>query len=100
MPLKKTFMKSKNMCRVTFNLPANDAKTAFLVGDFNEWNVSATPMKKSKQGFSTTLELESGKEYQFRYFLNGEKWANDDQADGYIKTTYPDTENCIVNVST
>ena len=55
-------------------------------------------MKKGKQGFSTTLDLEPGKEYQFRYFLNGEKWANDDEADGYIGTSYPDAKNCIVSI--
>ncbi len=98
MPFKKNFMKSKNICRVTFHLPSNDANCACLVGDFNQWDTSANPMKKGKQGFSTTLDLEPGKEYQFRYFLNGEKWANDDEADGYIGTSYPDAKNCIVSI--
>ncbi len=40
---------TKNVCRVTFIFPreaAPDAKSVSIVGDFNNWNIHANPMKK------------------------------------------------------
>ena len=51
MSLKKQYLKSKPICKVTFKLKAseaNNAGTAKLVGDFNAWDIQAEPMKKLK----------------------------------------------------
>ncbi len=83
--LKKHVYKSGNRVRVWFYLPADvDADTAYLVGDFNGWDVSANPMKKRKDGtFYTALTLDAGRDYQFRYHLDGNRWENDWEADAY-----------------
>jgi len=92
---KKQYLKSKPVCKVTFQLNA-DAKHVALVGEFNGWNEASTPMKKSKEGiFSATLELESGREYQYRYLLDGSKWMNDDKADKQVPTPLGN-ENSVV----
>ena len=52
MALKKTYLKTKKICKVTFNCSANDAEQIWLVGDFNCWDKQATPMKRGKEGFS------------------------------------------------
>ena len=66
MSITKKFLKSKPVCKVTFKLAkgqVNGAETVNVVGDFNAWDEQASPMKKLKAGgFSTTLELEQGKE--------------------------------------
>ncbi len=101
MSIKKKYLKSRPVCKVTFQLPKGNGRVqdAFVVGDFNNWQTDATPLKRQKDGkLAATVELESGREYQFRYFLNGEKWANDDAADGAAPTAYPDTENSVVAV--
>ena len=37
--LKKQFLKTKEVCKVTFSLPeAVQGETVFLVGDFNNWD--------------------------------------------------------------
>ena len=38
MAIKKQFLKSKPVCKVTFSLPAEEAKKVSVVGSFNEWN--------------------------------------------------------------
>ncbi len=101
MALTKQYLKSKPVCKVTFSLPAeavNDSKEVALVGDFNEWNAgSATPLKKQKDGsYKTTLELEPGKEYQYRYILDGSKWINDWAADKYVPSGNSSDENSVV----
>ena len=56
-----------------------------LVGDFNNWQLGETPIKKSKTGvWSVSLDLETGKEYQYRYLVDGTNWENDSDADKYI----------------
>jgi 1,4-alpha-glucan branching enzyme len=96
MSVKKNYVKSKNICRVTFTLPESAADQACVVGDFNAWNQDATPMKRGKQGLSVTVDLKPGREYQFRYLLGGDQWMNDDDADKFAPTCYPGTQNCVI----
>ena len=55
-----------------------------LVGEFNDWDPTATPMPRRKSVYRVQIELEPGQEYQFRYLLDGQEWFNDPQADGYV----------------
>lgn len=94
-------MKSKPVCKATFSLPvdaAPDAKTVEIVGEFNNWDTKeAVKMKKQKDGFfKAIIELEAGKEYQFRYLVDGKKWINDWEADGYIPSPFG-VENSVVS---
>lgn len=88
--LKKQQLKSKPICKVTFYAPASiEANTVHLVGDFNQWEETVTEMKKLKDGrFSVTLELDTNKEYQFRYLINGSEWHNDWEADKYVPNPF------------
>ena len=94
--LKKKFYKIKPTCDVTFQLPKNiEAKSVCLVGDFNDWDESANPLRKTKGVWKTTLKLEQGHEYQYRYFVNGEEWHNDWEADKYVPNNV-DGDNSVV----
>lgn len=102
MSLKKQYLKSKPVCKVTFRLnarEANKAGTARLVGDFNAWDEHAEPMKRLKNGdFTQTIALEKDKEYAFRYFLDDTTWENDWQADAYIPSGMGGEDNSVVRV--
>ncbi len=95
--LKKSYLKS-GACRVTFSLPAEiGAHSACLCGTFNDWDKKSHPMKPLKNGsFSITLTLQPG-EYAFRYYLDGQRWENDWQADLY-RTNPFGSEDSIVKV--
>lgn len=97
--LVKNYSRTGSVCRVTFKLPAEvTAEEAYLCGEFNDWEPAATPMKKLKDGsFSVTLSLEPGRSYRFRYFLDGERWENDWEADAYFPNAFG-TEDSIVVV--
>lgn len=89
--VKKQYLKTKAKCKVTFEIPPKTikAETVFLVGDFNNWDEEATPLKQMKDGrFTVTLELEPGREYQFRYLVDGINWHNDWQADKYVPNPF------------
>lgn len=102
MSLKKQYLKSKPVCKVTFRLAASeagDAQTARLIGDFNAWDESVPPMKKLKNGdFTQTVNLDADAEYAFRYLIDDETWENDWQADAYRASPVSMEENSIVKV--
>jgi 1,4-alpha-glucan branching enzyme len=97
--MKKTYTKSGKACRVTFNLPAEaNAETVFLCGDFNDWDKTKNQLKPRKGGnFSTTISLETGREYRFRYWIDDVRWENDWEADKYLPNDYG-TEDSVVSV--
>lgn len=102
MSIKKQFLKTRPICKVTFRLSredARDAKSVCLTGDFNGWDKSGAPMKKLKDGsFSLTLDFATGKDYQFRYLLDGGTWVNDPEADRYVASGFRDSDNSVVSV--
>lgn len=102
MAITKQFLKTKPECKVKFTLTAEEsghADTVSLVGDFNEWDASITPMKKDKNGdFSATVSLPVGDSQKFRYFVNGDKWINDPEADGYQFCTFSGVDNSLLDL--
>ena len=102
MSVKKQYLKTKPICKVTFRLSkeiAKSAETAHVVGEFNDWDVCATPMKKLKKGgFTAIIDLKPGREYQFRYLLDTTIWKNDPDVDKHVFSPYEDVKNSVIIV--
>jgi len=102
MIVKKQYLKTKPICKVTFKLSKQELDapdTVHIVGEFNNWNKAATSMKNLKNGsFKATLDLEKNNEYQYRYLINKKEWKNDSTADKYIYSAYGDCDNSVVVV--
>lgn len=100
MSLKKQYLKKSPVCKVTFTYPRQTAaptSTAHVVGEFNDWNTAASPMKKLKNGsFTVTLALECAREYQFRYLLDQQRWDNDWAADKYLPNEHGGENSVVV----
>ncbi len=98
--IEKQYLESKSVCRVTFRLPkaaAPETQSVTIVGDFNNWNLTDTPMKRLKNGdFALTLELPSNKEYRYRYFIDSCRWENDWFADKYAPNPYGSDDSIVV----
>lgn len=87
---KKASPKGKSV-RVVFELPADVAnESVTVVGDFNEWKADKDVMKLDKKSgvWKKAITLKPGNSYQFRYFIDGQEWHNDEQADGYVPNPY------------
>ncbi|MBN1426941.1 MAG: isoamylase early set domain-containing protein [Anaerolineae bacterium] len=95
--LQKRYLSQGKICEVTFILPPSiNAKSAVLVGDFNNWNKTSAPMTSAEGGtWQAKVNLNIGREYQFRYFVNGSEWHNDWEADKYVMNPYGG-ENSVV----
>lgn len=100
MSIKKQYLKSKPVCKVTFKVDAeaaNNATQISLVGDFNEWSEKANEMKGNKDGsFTLTLDLETGREYQFRYLADGHLWLNEFDVDKMVQSSFYDAQNSVI----
>jgi len=84
---------------VTFELPASLwASQVHLIGDFNEWNPTSHPLtqRRADEVWEITLELDAGREYQFRYLLDDQEWCNDSHPDGYAPNPYGGDNSVVV----
>jgi 1,4-alpha-glucan branching enzyme len=102
MSIKKQYLKSKPYCKVTFRLDkkmAGRAKRAGLAAEFNDWQAEKTPMRALKNGdFTVTVNLSPGREYQYRYVVEGTGWITDENADKYVPAGIAGVENGVVIV--
>lgn len=82
--------------RVIFELPSCVwADRIYLTGDFNNWCETDLPLRQDRNGvWQATLDLPLGREYQFRYVIDGQ-WRTDSHADGYASNAYG-SENSVV----
>ncbi|MBU2950770.1 isoamylase early set domain-containing protein [Tamlana agarivorans] len=98
MAIKKQYLKTKPVCKVTFSIEAADAKKVSLVGTFNDWEEKKPVLKKLKNGtFKGVINLDSGNSYEFKYIVDG-VFVNEVEADAYAWNDYAGAENSVLNV--
>lgn len=95
-----TKMASRYPSKVTvkFELPsAVWADSIHLVGDFEGYNETSHALVRDRRDgrWHVTLELERGREYQFRYLVNGREWHNDWHADKYVPHPYGEARSVV-----
>jgi 1,4-alpha-glucan branching enzyme len=94
---EKVNKKKSGKVRVMFTMPAIDCcGCSYLVGRFSEWNESVYRMHCAEDGkWSLALELEPGRDYQYRYRTDKGVWFNDSVDNACAKSTYT-SENSVV----
>ncbi len=98
--LKKSYSKTQPLCTVTFSLPVEAAPYAekvVLLGDFNNWIAQEnSEMTRTDVHFEVTLELATGRSYEFRYLIDGKYWENDWDADAYLPSPFAGITNSVL----
>jgi len=81
---------------VRFTVSAPGAKAVCLVGSFNGWVQSATPMA-SVGGtlWSVIVPLKEG-EYFFMYVIDQDQWVTPPQADDFVTDGFGQTNGVVV----
>jgi len=87
--IRKSAAPTPGYIRVLFELPSCLwADRIFIVGDFNQWHESATPMHQGRDGvWRATVDLPLGSSYEFRYLIDG-NWTSDSHADGFAQNSF------------
>lgn len=98
MSIKKQFVKTKPVCKVTFSIDAKEANAASVIGDFNNWNPTEGALSKLKNGtFKATFNLPKDALYEFKYLVDG-AYINDPEADSFIFNDFANAENGVLAV--
>ncbi len=85
---KKTVTK-----KVQFEFQAPEAQDVCLLGDFNNWDLFANPMKRDRKGlWKATLSLAPGR-YEYRFLADGH-WDNDPLCSGCVPNEFG-SMNCV-----
>jgi 1,4-alpha-glucan branching enzyme len=96
--IRKEPAREKEIVRVTFELPSNIwAERVNLVGEFNDWDTTATPMTRhrSDANWKVSVELKAGQRYRFRYLVDGKEWRNDWHADDHVDNPYGSYDSVV-----
>ena len=95
MALTKKYLKTKPVCKVTFEIDSSSANQIFVAGDFNNWKETDLALKKQKNGsFKLSINLATDNKYEFRYIIDG-NWANERDADEYQQNEFG-SENSVL----
>ncbi|MEN9323254.1 MAG: hypothetical protein RL699_1034 [Bacteroidota bacterium] len=98
MSIKKQFVKTKPVCKVTFSVEAKEANQVAVVGDFNNWNAEEGALSKLKNGtFKGAFDVAKDNTFEFKYIVDG-TYINENQADSYRWNSYANAENSVLEV--
>ena len=98
MAIKKQFIKTKPVCKVTFSIEAKQAATAAVIGDFNNWDPKEGELSKLKNGtFKATFDVNKDNSYEFKYVIDG-AFVNDEAADSYKWNDFAGAQNSVLEV--
>jgi len=93
---KITAPRKKVLKKANFALMAPEARSVQLAGDFNSWDPSVNPLKKSSNGiWKVNINLSPGR-YEYRFLVDG-KWQNDPQCTSCVANPFGE-ENCLLIV--
>jgi 1,4-alpha-glucan branching enzyme len=94
--IQKTFLKTKDICKVKFSVEAADASTVEILGLNNDWNAPVSLKKKKDGSFSGEINLPKNTQHEFKYLINGSDWADDDSADAKVPNNFGGNNNLLV----
>tara|TARA_R110002096_G_scaffold425644_6_gene634497 strand:+ start:18057 stop:18356 length:300 start_codon:yes stop_codon:yes gene_type:complete len=96
--IKKEFTPKRTVCKVTLTIPKEWAsKEVAVAGDFNGWDIEANKLQEKNGNWQTQLRLKPNSSYAFKYFIDGERWENDDAADEYVSNKFG-TEDSLIYI--
>lgn len=99
MSISKQFLKSKPECKITFTVPATEAKSVGVAGAFNNWTPTKLLLKKRKDGvFKGTVNLPINNSFEFKYVVDGKQWINDAEADKFVWNEFAGSENGLLEI--
>lgn len=94
--IQKTYLKTKDQCKVKFTLNLPDAETVEILGLNGDWNTPIRMNKKKGGMFESVQTLQRNTQHEFKYLVNGTDWRNDPDADGETPNDYGGTNALLV----
>ena len=95
----RTQRESKKTTKMRYNFTLYDpeARTVYVVGDFNGWNAYSHPLKKDSKGkWKLTPSLTPGR-YEY-LFLVDDQWKSDPRCTNLTPNIFGG-ENCVLKIT-
>lgn len=98
--IRREPLKGGDQVKVTFAVPEDgmNGDAIAVVGDFNDWAPTATPLRPEGTVRLATVTLTAGNRYVFRYLAEGGAWFDDADADGYQHNDFGG-HDCLLDLS-
>jgi len=80
---------------VRFSLKSPNAKEVFLVGDFNNWDTRANPMKLDEDGLWKIRLLIPPGRYEFKLLVDG-KWREGTKEEQTVPNCFGTLNNVMI----
>ena len=92
--------KGTDQVRATFVVPDGHlyGHIVAVVGDFNGWDPTATPMREQDEARMATVTVQAGRRYAFRYLCDDGVWFNDEAAHAYEPNDFG-VDNSILDLT-
>ncbi len=94
--VKKTHFKTRDYCKVKFQLNLKNAETVEILGLNSDWE-NAIVMRKKKDGtFSCEVSLQKDLQHEFKYLVDQQEWLNEPEADAQYQNEFGGTNSVIL----
>ncbi len=84
--------------QVTFAVPADGVGQVAVVGDFNGWDPTTDRLHRCEGWLKTSVIVQPGRRYRFRYLAEGGRWFNDAEVGVYEPNGMGD-ENSLLDLT-
>ena len=94
--VQKTYLKTKDYCKVKFSFKPENAETVEILGLNSDWENSIVMSKKKDGTFTCDVSLPKNTEHQFKYRVNETVWLDEPEADKHIPNEFGGKNSVIV----
>jgi 1,4-alpha-glucan branching enzyme len=96
--LKKTPVRKSDKTSVVFEMQGfESASQVNLVGEFNNWEPTRTPMKRRKDGaWSVAMRLANDARYEYKIVVDGKSWIADENSDELSQNPFGGQNSVVV----
>ena len=94
--IQKTYLKTKDSCKVKFTVNPENAETVEIRGLNNDWDNGVTMSKKKGGTFTYETSLPKNSQHEFRYLVNNSEWMNEPEADEQRPNEFGSTNSVLV----
>lgn len=95
--IQKTYLKTKDYCKVKFTVTPENAETVEILGLHNDWENPVVMNKKKGGCFTYDASLPKNSQHEFRYRVNRTEWMNEPEADDQKPNEFG-TSNSVLTV--
>ncbi|MEO5997574.1 MAG: isoamylase early set domain-containing protein [Chitinophagaceae bacterium] len=94
--VQKTYLKTKNYCKVKFTFKVENAETIEILGLNSDWQNSIIMSKKKDGSFTCDVSLPKNTQHEFKYRVNETNWFNEPEADSQNPNIFGGSNSVIV----